>query len=293
MSTELVIGKAGHPHVHSSDFAQLIRGMFGNGRYRLKDRNNCNVTVSPGLVRIGDGGVIWNGRYIRNWDEEPYTYASPASTQTIGVFLVYTKDADTGIERCDFGVMPVDHAPQTNDNFSDLDLYAYTLFFSFVHNADGTISKETYHFPLTSPHEDMETLINTLQNAVKTRINERVLLAENIVPRTTVSLKESLNNFVYFELVTDYTYARYPVSDFMNAMRFGKPETRITIPCGAANTEGTVPYAGTRNMHIAITNNGKSLNYARGNTFVITNKGAILVYDDPKITKVYGVQRKW
>ena len=80
MATDLVIGKAGTPHVHSHDFAQLIRGMLGDGRYRLHDRDNCDVIVSPGSVRIRNGGIIWNGRYLRNWDEEPYTYASPAST---------------------------------------------------------------------------------------------------------------------------------------------------------------------------------------------------------------------
>lgn len=291
MSTDLVIGKAGTPHVHSHDFAQLIRGMFGNGKYRLLDKNNCEVVVSPGSVRIKDGGLVWNGRYLRNWDEDPYTYASPASTQTVGVYLHYTKEESTGIEKCDFEVFVGSSAPTTKDNFGDNEYDAYTLFYSFTHNADGTISNESHKFSLIQPHDNIEELISTLTNDAKKRNNERVLLASNVTAGNTITLKENINNFHYFEIVLEGSYARYPTADFDSTIRGNRAETRIVIPSGAANNDGTLPYSGFRNLHLKIS--GTSFKYARGNTFILNNAGYVSVYDDPIIARVYGVQRKW
>ena len=101
----------------------------------------------------------------------------------------------------------------------------------------------------------------------------------------------NINNFMYFEIVLDGAYAIYPTADFDGAMRGSKNETRISIPMGSANSAGTIPYWGTRNLHIKI--DGTSFKYARGNTFVLHNNGTLVVYENPSISKILGVRRKW
>lgn len=291
MSTDLVIGKAGYAHVHSHDFAQLIRGIMGKGKYRLVDRDNCNVVVTPGSVSIADGGIVWNGRYLRNWKDNPYTYASPASTQNVGVYLHYTKQQDTGIENCDFEVFVGSAAPTVTENFSDNTYDAYTLFYSFTHNANGTITNGTHALPLSKTTIDIEKLISDLTASAKLRVNERKLLASNIAAGSTVTLAEDINNFMYFEIVLEGSYATFPVADFDGVMRGSRTETRICIPSGASDSVGTVPYWGTRSLHIKL--NGKSFKYARGITYILHKNGTFQTYESPTISRIYGVQRKW
>ena len=92
------------------------------------------------------------------------------------------------------------------------------------------------------------------------------------------------------EILVEGSYARYPVADFDSTMRGSKAETRICIPTGGANADGSVPWASFRNIHIKL--NGQSFKYVRGNTFSLNSSGAVAVYNNPTIAKIYGVQRK-
>lgn len=284
MAIELVTGRTGSPHVHSHDVRQLHRGIFGQDKYRLIDRENCIVTVSPGSVQIADGGIIWNGMHIRHWKDNPYTYASPASTQTVGVYLHYTKDTE-GIENVEFKVYVGSAAPATKDNFGDNDLEAYTLFYSFTHNSNGSISNGSYKFPLVQPSSKLEKEVYQKIN----RLFERKELATNVKAGASVTLKENINNFAYFEILTEGAYAKYPVADFDSVMRASGTDTRITIPMGSSDTGRTVPYSGFRNLHIKLS--GTTFKYVKGNTFVLNADGIVTKYDNPVILKIYGVQR--
>ena len=284
MAIELVTGRKGTAHVNSHDVRQLHRGIFGKDKYRLNDSQNCTVMVSPGSVQITTGGVIWNGMHIRIWQKETLTYASPASTQTVGVYLHYTKTAE-GIEDCKFEVYVGSNAPATKDTFTDSDLDAYTLFYSFTHNSNGSISNGKYLFSLIPSTSKLEEEVYAkISNVV-----ERKELARSVKAGVSVTLKESINNFEYVEIVAGGACARYPVSLFDTTMRDGKNETRLTIPIGNSDNSGTVPYSGFRNLHIKMS--GTTFKYARGNTFVLRSDGGVNVYDNPTITFVYGVQR--
>jgi hypothetical protein len=195
MAIELVTGRGGVAHVHSHDVRQLHRGIFGQDKYRLIDKKNCAVIVSPGSVQIDDGGIIWNGMHIRHW-KGTYTYASPASTQTVGVYLHYTKDSD-GIEKIEFKIYVGSSAPATNDNFGDNDLEAYTLFYSFTHHSNGSISNGSYEFPIVQPSYNLESNVNQKTNKI---VERKVLYEGNAKKGTTFSLKEALSNFQEIEI---------------------------------------------------------------------------------------------
>lgn len=280
MSTELITGRRDSAHVHSHDIGQLHRGIFGQGKYRLTDRSNCAVTVTPGSVQIADGGIIWNGRYIRNWKEDPYTYASPASTQTVGVYLHYTKD-ESGIEDCVFEVFVGSDTPDINENFSDLETDAYTLFYSFTHNADGTISNGSNHFPIIRPTEEIETKISDSYRRI-------TLFSGTLSAGKSYAFNQNIQNFKELEIWAGRCMCRIPVSELSAIKESTGHHVFTCVGAGYSASDG--PVSILRTLVTTLTNTSiTNVKGLQNNLFVYNGTKAHTTSDNPNITKIIGV----
>lgn len=66
MSTHLVTGRAGRPHVSAEDIGAKDSGVFGAENYVLETGNQfACVIINNNLIRIKDGDLIMQGRHVR------------------------------------------------------------------------------------------------------------------------------------------------------------------------------------------------------------------------------------
>lgn len=97
MTTELVTGKLGVPHVGSEDIGAFIAYTIGKGVIVI---NGCSCTLTTANnARIADGDLIFDGRHFRIKDFEDVQLKSgtPGMLRDDLIVVHYEKDAD-GIE---------------------------------------------------------------------------------------------------------------------------------------------------------------------------------------------------
>lgn len=194
---ELITGHGADNHISSNDFRAFNRANFGQGRYILNDENNMVVSVSAvtGSISIASGSCMWSGMHIRLASPETLTYIVPATTQTVGIYLHYTKDVDTLIETVELkafiGSVPSPIVDDLSDNTSE----AYTLFYSFTASAtDATNAK--YVFKNIKSNDDIENLISDTNS-------ETILFSGRSGVNSTIILTESIRNFREVEFISE------------------------------------------------------------------------------------------
>lgn len=196
MSIELITGYAGRPHISSNDIRSINRGIFGKGRYIIKDADDMAVTISPavGTLSIAPGSVIWSGMHIRNAEELTLNYAVPAGTQNYYVYFYYAKDADNNfIESVEVVISTEEKT--TTDVLNDSTVDAYTLFYKFTQTASSIVS-QNYNFDLIASIEDFDydnvkALVSTTETNAKKHADAKASEAEINAKNYTSSLVNS------------------------------------------------------------------------------------------------------
>ena len=97
----LITGRAGEKHVSAADDGALNAAVFGTGNYVLNEGGKMAATVvSNNAVRIADGAVMFNGRYIRLEGYADLTIESGTQGTYRNDLIVvrYTKDTTANTE---------------------------------------------------------------------------------------------------------------------------------------------------------------------------------------------------
>lgn len=101
MSTHLVTGRAGKPHVSAEDIGARDSGIFGAESYVLETGNQFACTIiNNNLIRINDGDLIMQGRHVRveGYEEVVIENGQLAVKRHDLIVMRYEMDADTGLE---------------------------------------------------------------------------------------------------------------------------------------------------------------------------------------------------
>ena len=109
MTTELVTAHAGTNHVGSEDIGALYAGALGSGRYALDVDEGMAVSMKDAnTLRIGTGGFVFDGRWVRVTDAEEVKVQSgyQAAFRKDLVTYTYTRDPSSGnVEAGEWGVV--------------------------------------------------------------------------------------------------------------------------------------------------------------------------------------------
>lgn len=109
MTTELVTAHAGTNHVGSEDIGALYAGALGSGRYALDVGEGMAVSMADAnTVRIGTGGFVFDGRWVRVTEAEEVKVQSgyQAAYRKDLVTYTYTRDPSSGnVEAGEWGVV--------------------------------------------------------------------------------------------------------------------------------------------------------------------------------------------
>lgn len=101
MSTHLVTGRAGKPHVSAEDIGAKDSGIFGAESYVLETGNQFACTIiNNNLIRINDGDLIMQGRHVRveGYEEVVIENGQLVVKRQDLIVMRYEMDADTGLE---------------------------------------------------------------------------------------------------------------------------------------------------------------------------------------------------
>ena len=276
---ELITGHGSDNHISSNDFRAFNRANFGQGRYILKDENNMAVTVSAAMgdISIASGSCMWSGMHIRLSSAESLSYVVPTTSQTVGIYLHYTKNADTLVESVEIKAFVGSVPSPIVDTLSDNTTEAYTLFYSFSATSTEATNAE-YAFKFAKSNDEIESLI-------KEANSETVLFSGKAALNSSITLTESFRNFrelVFYIDVESNFCGRVLTSNI--------PGVIIDVPMfGAdkwANTNGT--YLKIATARLSITSDTK-LQYTNGQYILIGS--AIAEQDEIPITKIKGIGR--
>lgn len=108
MSTHLVTGRAGRPHVSAEDIGAKDSGIFGAENYVLETGNQfACVIINNNLIRIKDGDLIMQGRHVRveGYEEVVIENGQLAVKRQDLIVMRYEMDANTGLETAYFAVI--------------------------------------------------------------------------------------------------------------------------------------------------------------------------------------------
>ena len=108
MSTHLVTGHAGRPHVSAEDIGAKDSGVFGAENYVLETGNQfACVIINNNLIRIKDGDLIMQGRHVRveGYEEVVIENGQLAVKRQDLIVMRYEMDANTGLEMAYFAVI--------------------------------------------------------------------------------------------------------------------------------------------------------------------------------------------
>lgn len=274
---ELITGHGSDNHISSNDFRAFNRANFGQGRYILKDENNMAVTVSAatGGISIASGSCMWSGMHIRLSSAESLTYVVPTTSQTVGVYLHYTKNADTLVEAVELKAFIGSVPSPIIDKLSDNTTEAYTLLYSFTASATAITNAE-YAFEMAKSNDEIESLIAEANS-------ETVLFSGSAALNSSITLTESFRNFreLIFYVGSDFC-GRVLTSDISGG--------NIDVPMFGAskwsNTNDT--YLRVATVRLSITSETK-LQYTNGQYIVIGS--AIAEQDKLPILKIKGIGR--
>lgn len=274
---ELITGHGSDNHISSNDFRAFNRANFGQGRYILKDENNMAVTVSAatGDISIASGSCMWSGMHIRLASAESLTYVVPTTSQTVGIYLHYTKNADTLVEAVEVKAFIGSVPSPIVDTLSDNTTEAYTLLYSFTASATAITNAE-YAFELAKSNDEIESLIAEANS-------ETVLFSGSAALNSSIALTESFRNFreLIFYVGSDFC-GRVLTSDISGG--------NIDVPMFGAskwtNTNDT--YLRVATVRLSITSETK-LQYTNGQYIIIGI--AIAEQDKLPILKIKGIGR--
>lgn len=274
---ELITGHGSDNHISSNDFRAFNRANFGQGRYILKDENNMKVTVSAatGNISIASGSCMWSGMHIRLASAESLTYVVPTTSQTVGIYLHYTKNADTLVESVELKAFIGSAPSPIVDTLSDNTTEAYTLLYSFTASATA-ITNAKYAFEMAKSNDEIESLIAEANS-------ETVLFSGSAALNSSITLTESFRNFreLIFYVGADFC-GRVLTSDISSE--------NIDVPMfGAskwANANDT--YLRVATARLSITSDTK-LQYTNGQHIFIGI--AIAEQDKLPILKIKGIGR--
>ena len=106
----LVTGYAGEPHVSADDHASFNSLFFGNGEFVVNRGNMLNASiVSNNQIRVLDGDIMMQGRYVRLYDGNYVDLAIENGVQDNRrndlIVARYTKDVTTGVEEVNLVVI--------------------------------------------------------------------------------------------------------------------------------------------------------------------------------------------
>ena len=102
-NVHLVTGFAGKPHVTAADHASLFEAAFRSGQFVMNSGNNFKASlISANQVRISDGEMIMQGRFVRinpaAYEDVAIENGAQGYLRNDLIVMRYTRDADTGIE---------------------------------------------------------------------------------------------------------------------------------------------------------------------------------------------------
>lgn len=102
-NVHLVTGFAGKPHVTAADHASLFEAAFRSGQFVMNSGNNFKAAlISANQVRISDGEMIMQGRFVRinpaAYEDVAIENGAQGYFRNDLIVMRYTRDADTGIE---------------------------------------------------------------------------------------------------------------------------------------------------------------------------------------------------
>lgn len=121
MSTHLVTGYAGKPHVTANDAAFLNRAIFGDANVVVGGigREFAYEIQSNNLVRIFDGVAVMEGRQVQidagTYEDAAIDNGSAGLKRQDLICLRYSKASGTGVETCSLVVLKGTAASSAND----------------------------------------------------------------------------------------------------------------------------------------------------------------------------------
>lgn len=106
----LVTGYAGEPHVSADDHASFNSLFFGDGEFVVNRGNMLNASIiSNNQIRVLDGDIMMQGRYVRLYDGSFVDLAIENGVQDNRrndlIVARYTKDVTTGVEEVNLVVI--------------------------------------------------------------------------------------------------------------------------------------------------------------------------------------------
>lgn len=243
VSVDLITGHGETDHITSFDARAENRALFGGGKYILDnaDTQYLNYAIEPSLAKITitPGSLMWSGMHIRVEEEKSTSYATPATTGEVKVWLHYMRDAETFVESVEFvtttGADPASDLIQ--DNLTDEATEAYTLFCSFIHDPDTvtTTSLNTaflHREGLDPSIRRQNTKISSMSATINQFVQEvdgKVTEFEQTMPNSVLtSLGQVKTEIGYGRIDQDFNLSE-PVGNFA----FILMEVGISIAAGA------------------------------------------------------------
>ena len=181
----LVTGYAGTAHVTAADQGTLHTAIFGNGEFVFDKGNKLSASaISSNTVRVLDGDIMMQGRYIRLNEDNFVDLTIESGVQGVYrhdlIVVRYTKDDRTGVEEVNLAVIkgsyaasdPADPAYTAGDILekhellNEMPLYRVVLngltieavekLFTVDETRDHTHTKEQItNFPASMPASDV------------------------------------------------------------------------------------------------------------------------------------------
>ena len=110
MSLHLITGHLGQEHITAADHASFNVSVFGKENFVFERGNRFKAeTISNNLIRILDGDLMIQGRHVRlaenTYEELQIENGTQGMYRYDCIVARYTKDAATGIEKCEFVVV--------------------------------------------------------------------------------------------------------------------------------------------------------------------------------------------
>ena len=176
MSLHFVTAKQGSAHISSIDWRSLNKGILGGGKYFIENTSGgFEVNAATGEITIPKKSFIWSGGHIRNDSDYVVNYVPPTSTSTINLWFHYSKDVSTGVETLTLETTIDSQPTPISDVIEDTTMEAYTLVYSFVHNAEDLTSENSkvYFEPIKSI-EELEDALKLSIQAISAEKNERL-----------------------------------------------------------------------------------------------------------------------
>lgn len=277
---ELITGKAAEAHISSNDDRAFHRANFGQGKYIFQDADNMSiaVTATSGTITISAGSCLWSGMHIRVSEPETLNYVVPAASQTVRVYLHYTKDAETLDEDVEFVVSIDNELTPLIDNLSDNTLEAYTLFCSFTATSTS-ITNVLNGFSVALSHAALEQLVADSHE-------EKILFSGNATAGTTINLNESFRNFYELEFIGDNTSSKRILTSQI-------PETGLNfgVSVSGANkfTNATTAYTYILSAFFSVRSD-TSFNFLNSNASMVGD--SVQPSSTRALLKIIGIGRK-